>query len=911
MKFGLVLLILCCVFFPLFSSDDAIAPSLSAYPNNPDAMEQKTHELAERLVLLFMKEDPEFRKQAEHLRQAKAKEAQAIPALLERDAALKALKRRLEAVQHELEAFQKEDARLQEVAVKRDEYLLLHKQFQEKLSSAPALREARENHARARAEQDAAFEKKLAASELPESVRLRWFRIALSAKFREGKKEDNPFAGFFDHLDAAPLNPAKFRTARRTDWKRIIASENPGVNSERLELLAKLRLGELEGTFPEAEAPRTKTESNAAEEMFRIINLQHKQKIDARETDRLLRRLRQRLLREHSFTRAEISSILYDLGENNTEALTNACRMDWRNVLKHAKLKAEDYDYVYNKIGFFSKTDWKELDVEFADRPLDPWMRSMIAAQAAVARAWDARGGGYADTVSEEGWKIFSRELGIARGELNKALQIAPERPQPYSLLLTVEMGSGTRSGLLEAFKKAIRLRPGYALAYNRVAFALLPRWCGSHRLILQLSDEAIQTERYDMLVPSAGFELIGRVVNDYPDYTWKNLYRRPELIVRMDKHFQHCLRESRNTGNRNFALMNKMLFEMASLRYDTALETRRSIDLPDDKLAEFWKKWSWRGGVNPDLVPRMPSYMNPVPLLRLFTEKYGKELQGLELEFLEGGQAGGTPCRKLAALIRSADLPKADKDTLIDLYGRWMLPEGGDSYHRNNTLLFHPFQVAMKKSDQKLIAELLELGFQYTTCENYPGETANIAAGRGVDPSLLDILKHAGDPLNRPEPTYGRIPIHIAAIRPNPIMLKKLLELGASPSARDGASHTPLHLAAFKGGAEVLRILIAAGADVDEQDKDGDTALMFVIQMKRTQPTWEQLVDHSKNLNVKNSTGKTALHFAAEHGADPKLVQRMLERGADPSLRGNDGKTPGDVARAKNNADLIPLLTK
>jgi ankyrin repeat protein len=53
---------------------------------------------------------------------------------------------------------------------------------------------------------------------------------------------------------------------------------------------------------------------------------------------------------------------------------------------------------------------------------------------------------------------------------------------------------------------------------------------------------------------------------------------------------------------------------------------------------------------------------------------------------------------------------------------------------------------------------------------------------------------------------------------------------------------------------------------------------------------------------------GWTALHYAAGLGFST-LVQPLLDRGADPSCRDEEGKTPLDVALDANHSEIATLL--
>jgi hypothetical protein len=67
---------------------------------------------------------------------------------------------------------------------------------------------------------------------------------------------------------------------------------------------------------------------------------------------------------------------------------------------------------------------------------------------------------------------------------------------------------------------------------------------------------------------------------------------------------------------------------------------------------------------------------------------------------------------------------------------------------------------------------------------------------------------------------------------------------------------------------------------------------------------------EHSKNganINAKENTGKTSLHYAAL-SLDCKLIATLLLKGADETIHDNDGKLPRDMADPKSyRKDFLP----
>jgi len=131
-------------------------------------------------------------------------------------------------------------------------------------------------------------------------------------------------------------------------------------------------------------------------------------------------------------------------------------------------------------------------------------------------------------------------------------------------------------------------------------------------------------------------------------------------------------------------------------------------------------------------------------------------------------------------------------------------------------------------------------------------------------------------------------------------------------------AGTTPLMRAARAGDAAVTRLLLAGGADPTLATKDGNTALMFAAGVgyrdkntRGSEPdaleTLKIFVDAGLDLRQANSRGETALHGAADRGADT-LVQFLVDRGAELNVTSKQGFTPLDVAMGKSSVIQLPV---
>ncbi|HSB63453.1 MAG TPA: ankyrin repeat domain-containing protein [Thermoanaerobaculia bacterium] len=91
---------------------------------------------------------------------------------------------------------------------------------------------------------------------------------------------------------------------------------------------------------------------------------------------------------------------------------------------------------------------------------------------------------------------------------------------------------------------------------------------------------------------------------------------------------------------------------------------------------------------------------------------------------------------------------------------------------------------------------------------------------------ALADLLLAAGaDPSAAATNAMKVTPLHSATARGDAAMVKKLLDKGADPDARQQGGWTSLHSAAAQGNVEIVRLLRAGHADVSVRTEDGKTA--------------------------------------------------------------------------------------
>ncbi len=141
---------------------------------------------------------------------------------------------------------------------------------------------------------------------------------------------------------------------------------------------------------------------------------------------------------------------------------------------------------------------------ELADRFPNASAALYVKGVVYVKWAWEARGGGFADTVTPKGWTDYAARLDGAAAALTHAWEVDPADPDPPTEMLTVELGRD-QSGPAEMdrwFGRAMAADPDdYAACTNKLYY-LTPRWHGSEEQMLAFGRECLVGGNWQARLP-------------------------------------------------------------------------------------------------------------------------------------------------------------------------------------------------------------------------------------------------------------------------------------------------------------------------------------------------------------------------------------------------------------------------
>ena len=170
-----------------------------------------------------------------------------------------------------------------------------------------------------------------------------------------------------------------------------------------------------------------------------------------------------------------------------------------------------------------------------------------------------------------------------------------------------------------------------------------------------------------------------------------------------------------------------------------------------------------------------------------------------------------------------------------------------------------------------------------------------------------------------------GKTALDVALERNETEVVTELLELEARWCANRRRSRNSLHVAAAKCATQSIAAAIQpndnskpdAGFDlkntINSLDEEGFTPLMVSVREQHVDGCCVFLQAGADPDIRHGKTGRTAVHYAAEHG-NATIVKVLIAFGAKIDIKDNEGRTPLDLAQTstgRNTKDCIEALEK
>ena len=164
-----------------------------------------------------------------------------------------------------------------------------------------------------------------------------------------------------------------------------------------------------------------------------------------------------------------------------------------------------------------------------AGKPYE-WLTLVLRGQTEIDRAWAARGGGFADSVTQTGWQSFNTHLVKAHEYLDAAWKLRPDSPLAPSRMIYVSLGASDITEMRLWFDRATLAQIDYATAWGNLRWGLRPRWYGDADSMLALGVSALKTGRFDTDVPRMYFDTVTDLESELKLARGEHIYGREDI---------------------------------------------------------------------------------------------------------------------------------------------------------------------------------------------------------------------------------------------------------------------------------------------------------------------------------------------------------------------------------------------
>lgn len=256
---------------------------------------------------------------------------------------------------------------------------------------------------------------------------------------------------------------------------------------------------------------------------------------------------------------------------------------------------------------------------------------------------------------------------------------------------------------------------------------------------------------------------------------------------------------------------------------------------------------------------------------------------------------------------------------------------EAGINPDALNNLGKSALDIAVESGAKKIAA--------YLSGQNPEDATAQLIGGMSIHQSVeqgqlevLSAIVERGDDLNTPSEHhgffYGYTPLSIACALLNVDAVELLLEKGADINTKDNKGRRAICFIAKKTrnsyknrnlSKKIVNIFLDADYDLNSTVNDDlDTLLGYYCKYHHKEPArqvMKELLCRKAAVNIANRFGETSLmHICKKDFSDAESIQsKLLENGADVSVKDNRGNTPLHYAAmnrsagtARNMADML-----
>jgi hypothetical protein len=178
------------------------------------------------------------------------------------------------------------------------------------------------------------------------------------------------------------------------------------------------------------------------------------------------------------------------------------------------------------------KNCWEQIERPlFANWP-DESISWLLKGQAYNIMAANARGTGYADTVTEAGWKGFSDNLAVAEKSLERAWELNPNDARTAVTMIWIANDQGQSRDQMELwFNRAMENNTNDYEACQAKLNYIEPKWHGSTQAMLEFGRECATNQAWGGHIPLILLDVHKSIQRQYVDGLEKtNYWKQPAV---------------------------------------------------------------------------------------------------------------------------------------------------------------------------------------------------------------------------------------------------------------------------------------------------------------------------------------------------------------------------------------------
>jgi uncharacterized protein DUF4339 len=172
------------------------------------------------------------------------------------------------------------------------------------------------------------------------------------------------------------------------------------------------------------------------------------------------------------------------------------------------------------------------------------WLALVLEGEHQIEAAWRARGDGFVNTVTAEGWKGYSEHLALARQSLTKAWELRPDLAAAPARMIYVAMGDSDLKEMRLWFDRTVAIQIDYGGAWSDMRWGLRPRWHGDQKAMLAFGMAALNTHRFDTDVPRKFFDSVSDLQSEMDLACGQYIYGNSDIWPHLQEMYEGYIAE-------------------------------------------------------------------------------------------------------------------------------------------------------------------------------------------------------------------------------------------------------------------------------------------------------------------------------------------------------------------------------